>query len=82
MSCGQPADSAVTFVQTSDDGYVEQRPAEAPPFDLVLVNYAINADKARDLLSLLSADGRLLAPAWRDAMIADRSMNVTTWSRC
>ena len=52
----------VTFIQNSDAGYVASRPADAPLFDLVLVNFAINADKARDLLELLAPNGRLLAP--------------------
>ena len=58
----QPAGSGVTFIQNSDDGYIESRPADAALFDLVLVNFAINADKARDLLALLTPNGRLLAP--------------------
>ena len=58
----QPAGSSVEFYQNSDDGYIEQRAADAPLFDLVLVNFAINADKAKELLSLLNPNGRLLAP--------------------
>lgn len=57
-----PKDSGVTFLQTSDEGYVEQRGADAPLFDLVLVNFAINGDKARELCGLLNEGGRLLAP--------------------
>ena len=58
----QPAGSGVTFMQNSDDGYLDSRPADAPLFDLVLVNFAINNEKTADLLALLSPNGRLLAP--------------------
>ena len=43
-------------------GYLDARAADAPLFDMVLVNFAINADKVGDLLPLLSPEGRLLAP--------------------
>ena len=57
-----PLPPGVRFEQTSDEGFIERRAADAPLYDLVLVNFAINADKARSLLTLLEPNGRLLAP--------------------
>lgn len=58
-----PDGSGVEFEQNSDDGYIDKRPPDAPLFDLVLVNFAINSDKALDISrTLLKPDGRLLAP--------------------
>ena len=57
------AGGGVVFYQNSDEGYVDGRKEGEPLFDLVLVNFAINAEKALSLAqTLLTPDGRLLAP--------------------
>uniref|UniRef100_A0A7S0ND09 Uncharacterized protein n=1 Tax=Phaeocystis antarctica TaxID=33657 RepID=A0A7S0ND09_9EUKA len=57
--------SGVSFAQATDDSYLSRRARdpEAEPFEMVVVNYAINADKAADFARLLlSPEGNLLAP--------------------
>ena len=79
-----PAGGGVVFEQNSDDGYLAKRPADAPLFDLVLVNFAINQDKAQELCELLTPEGRLLAPVnqqrnyffRQEFRLYDRSTNV------
>ena len=61
-----PLPSGVSFTQANDDAYLESflsRGPEAEGFDMVVVNYAINPEKANELArALLTAEGRLLAP--------------------
>ena len=55
----------VTFTQANDNAFLDSfRAAAAPePFDLVLVNYAINENKALEFAqTLLAEGGQLLAP--------------------
>lgn len=72
--------AGVTFSQTSDDAYLARRSVNDALFDLVLVNYAINSDKAAEFAkTLLTAEGYLLAPVnlQRDYLFAQefRLMN-------
>ena len=57
--------AGVSFEQATDDSFLARRaqdPASAA-FDMVVVNYAINADKAAEFARLLlTAEGQLLAP--------------------
>jgi SAM-dependent methyltransferase len=60
---GAAALDGVRFHQQSDERYVAARPATDERFDLVIINYAVNAEKAvRFARELLTKNGRLLAP--------------------
>ena len=54
----------VQFVQASSDRYLASRAADAPRFDMVVVNYALNPDKALEFARrlLVPTTGRMLAP--------------------
>jgi hypothetical protein len=57
--------AGVSFVQATDDSFLARRARdpEAAPFEMVVVNYAINPDKAADFArALLTPEGKLLAP--------------------
>ena len=61
----KPPPPTVTFVHASDDQYVGRwRRERAEPFDVVVLNYAVNREKAATIArELLAPAGRLLAPA-------------------
>jgi hypothetical protein len=57
--------AGVSFVQATDDSFMARRAknSEATPFEMVVVNYAINPDKAAEFArALLTPEGNLLAP--------------------
>jgi hypothetical protein len=88
----------VRFYQASDERFLELRgragagssEPSARPYDLVIVNYAVNAEKARRLAAALlePGPGRLLAPTnvnndyWFEQkyVLLDHAGNVQ-WSR-
>lgn len=57
--------SGVQFFHASDDQYVAKHVAQRfEPYDLVVINYAVNKEKAVQLAkTLLAPGGRLLAPS-------------------
>jgi len=60
-----PLPPGVSFTQATDDTFLSQRnlAKNTSAFDMVVVNYAINADKASEFArELLTAEGNLLAP--------------------
>ena len=61
---GESLPRGISFVHASDEAFMTQwRAARGAKFDLVVINYAMNRDKAEALaVELLASGGRLLAP--------------------